>query len=568
MFEMSKAYTIGAGISSLAAAYYLIQNGWSGKDITIIGLDTHGANDGNHVTAYEDEYQKGRLANSKGFLAIGGRMLNEETYEDLWDMFRGIPSLDHPGESVTDEILNFDHAHPTNDVSRLMDKDGIIDTYSMGFSNQDRELLVKLTAIPDDQEETLDDVDIQTWFKDDPDFFTTNFWYMWQTTFAFQKTSSAAELRRYMHRMILEFSRINTLAGVTRTPYNQYESLILPARKYLQDQGVQFVNRVRIDDLDFADTPMRDEIIVTGIEGVNVETNEPIHIEVNEGDLVFDTNGSITDCTTLGDLDTPITENMNPAPSAALWRKVADRFYNVGNPDKFFGDRSQSEWQSFTVTTTNHLLVNEIKEITRQAPGNALQTWIDSTPLLSIVVHHQPHFHAQKPNETVLWGYVLYPRRKGDYVDKPFIEMTGREMLLELIGHLNAMDKRAVKIGDKTDEIMASVENVIPAYMPYVDALFNNRSKKDRPHVVPAGSHNLAFLGQFTEMKTQMTFTEMMSVRSAHIAVNKFLGLPDDDLPKLNHYDKDPKVLAKAAHTMVRKHHDYSKVANPFTKTK
>ena len=39
---------------------------------------------------------------------------------------------------------------------------------------------------------------------------------MWQTTFAFKKQSSAAELRRYMNRMILEFSRINTLEGVTR----------------------------------------------------------------------------------------------------------------------------------------------------------------------------------------------------------------------------------------------------------------------------------------------------------------------------------------------------------------
>ena len=59
---------------------------------------------------------------------------------------------------------------------------------------------------------------------------------------------------------------------------------------------------------------------------------------------------------------------------------------------------------------------------------------------MSIVVHHQPHFTSQKPNETVLWGYFLYPRRHGEIIDKPYIEMTGKEMLQELIGQLSKVD--------------------------------------------------------------------------------------------------------------------------------
>ena len=98
----------------------------------------------------------------------------------------------------------------------------------MQFDNKDRFLLTKLLATP---EEKLDNLTIEDWFKDDPHFFTTNFWYMWQTTFAFQKWSSLFEFRRYMNRMMLEFSRIETLEGVTRTPYNQYESLILPLKE-------------------------------------------------------------------------------------------------------------------------------------------------------------------------------------------------------------------------------------------------------------------------------------------------------------------------------------------------
>ena len=37
---------------------------------------------------------------------------------------------------------------------------------------------------------------------------------------------------------------------------------------------------------------------------------------------------------------------------------------------------------SFTVTTSDHSLINEISRLTRQLPGNALNTFVDSTPLI------------------------------------------------------------------------------------------------------------------------------------------------------------------------------------------
>ena len=48
---------IGAGIGNLAAAVYLIRDGgWRGDQITILGLETHGANDGAAVKEFEGEY--------------------------------------------------------------------------------------------------------------------------------------------------------------------------------------------------------------------------------------------------------------------------------------------------------------------------------------------------------------------------------------------------------------------------------------------------------------------------------------------------------------------------------
>jgi oleate hydratase len=556
-----KAYLIGAGIGSLSAAVYLIRDGhWDGSQITILGLEDHGANDGNRVAAYETEYGHKALSNKAGFLNRGGRMLNEETYENLWDVLGSIPSLTSPGKTLTQEILDFDHAHPTKDIGRLMDTRGPrtrgdADDYShMQFSKADRVLLTKLMTLPESRESRLDDLSIEEWFASSPHFFTTNFWRMWETTFAFLRNNSAMELRRYMNRMILEFSRINTLEGVTRTPYNQYESIIVPMRAWLEGKGVEFVGNRKVTEFVFADDdPLRDRITVIGLKYEQVDKdNQPGLIDVNEGDLVFCTNGSITDSTSLGDLDTAIVEDERYAPSAALWKQATEHFYGLGKPDKFFADRTQSEWTSFTVTTNNHLLVNEISAITRQLPGNALNTFVDSNAVVSLVIHHQPHFAAQQPNETVFWGYSLYPRRTGDVVKKPFIEMTGREMLTETLGQLERVDTRAVKISAKTEEIWDSIVNVVPAHMPYASALFARRAKGDRPEVVPANSVNLAFISQFVEMPFDMVFTEQYSVRAAQIAVYHFLGIPSERLTTLHHYEKDPRVLAKAALTMLR----------------
>jgi oleate hydratase len=261
---------------------------------------------------------------------------------------------------------------------------------------------------------------------------------------------------------------------------------------------------------------------------------------------------SITDSTSIGDLDTPVHEDLRYAPSAALWRRATEHFPTLGQPDKFFDDRSQSEWLSYTITTDNHDLLDQIARITTQAPGNALNTWIDSDALLSIVVHHQPHYHAQKPNESVLLGCCLCPRREGDFVKKPFIEMTGKEMLEETPGHLAAVDTATDNIADHTQEIMASIVNVVAVHMPYASALFNCGAVGDRPLVVPKRSRNLAFVSQFAEMPFDMVFTEQCSVRCAQIAVYHFLGIPESRFTQLRHDEKSPGVLARAAVTMFR----------------
>ena len=561
--QKKKGIMIGAGLSNMAAAVYLIQEGkWSGDQITFYALDNYGSNDGSPTQDVKDDYwnKNHPMENQKGYIARGGRMLNYRTYVDLMDLLDRVPSMTEPCLTAAEDTRQFDAAHPTYDKARLLTGgQGIVDGGKLGLNNKSRKLLTQLIMMPDSQEEKLDNITIADYFKDNTEFFESNFWFMWETTFAFRTRSSAQELRRYMHQMIYEFTQIEHLVGVNRTRYNQYESIMKPLINYLEKEGCHIVLNRRVVDWKFKDSKMQDEITVTGLHMVNTKTDENEFVPVDNDTAVIFTNGSITDSATLGDFNTPAAENMDYGAASSLWKKASDHFYNLGNPDKFFADRDASEWVSFTLTTKNHLFLNEIARITTQEPGNALNSFISTEPVtplgqkdvtMSIVVHHQPHFTSQKPNETVLWGYFLYPRRHGEIIDKPYIEMTGKEMLQELIGQLSKVDPGPINISDKEEEIMDSVINCIPVYMPYASALFNNRAKSDRPKVIPKHSTNLALTGEFVEQPYQMIFTENSAVRSGEIAAFHFAGIPMSRLVKTPRYDKDVKTLLRAAKKM------------------
>ena len=523
-YEGKNAYFVGGGLGSMAGAAYLIRDcKFPAEQITIY--------EGMHILGGSND---GIGTPEGGFVCRGGRMLNEETYENFWELFGSIPSLNNPDRSVTEEILNFDHAHPTHAKARLVDKDGnILDVKSMGFTQEERMALLKLMNTPEDK---LDDMTIEQWFADMPHFFTTNFWYMWQTTFAFQKWSSLFEFRRYMNRMIFEFPRIETLEGVTRTPYNQYESVILPLKAYLETNGVRFETGRTVADIDFAPGE--------ALTATALHFSEGCAVDLREGDVCIMTNACMTDSATLGSLHAPAPAPERKPVSAELWAKVAAKRPGLGNPEPFFGNVNESNWESFTVTCKGNRLLKMIENYSGNIPGSgALMTFKDSSWRMSIVVAAQPHFKAQDPDTTIFWGYGLYTDHVGDYVKKPMRDCTGAEILKELLHQLHWEEHQ--------EEIMADVVNVIPCMMPYVDAQFQPRAMADRPPVVPQGSTNFAMVSQFVEIPEDMVFTEEYSVRAARIAVYTLFDIPKKICP-VTPYNKALKVLLNAALTMYR----------------
>ena len=515
-----KAYLVGGGLATLAAAAYLIRDcRFPANQITVY--------EGMHILGGSND---GIGTPEQGFVCRGGRMLNEETYENFWELFGSIPSLRQPGRSVTEEILEFDHAHPTCAKARLVDKDGnILDVKSMGFNQADRMALLKLLMT---DEKKLDNLTIQDWFKETPHIFETNFWYMWQTTFAFQKYSSLFEFRRYMNRMIFEFSRIETLEGVTRTPLNQYDSVIRPLETYLRKAGVNFRENCEVTDIDFADGPgitvktlyLKKKVESTDDSGE--ESDAPAgpsyvteEVQLNKSDICIMTNACMTDSATLGSLYKPAPAPEKKPISGELWAKVAGKKPGLGNPEPFFTKPEETNWLSFTVTCKGDDILKTIENFTGNVPGSgALMTFKDSSWLMSSVVAAQPHFVNQPADQTIFWGYGLHTEAIGDYVKKPMKDCTGQELLNEYLHHLHIPE-------DRIAELMKTVINVIPCYMPYVDAQFEPRKMSDRPPVIPAGSTNFAMVSQFVEIPEDMVFTEEYSVRAARI------GCKEKDLP-------------------------------------
>lgn len=209
---------------------------------------------------------------------------------------------------------------------------------------------------------------------------------MWVTTFAFQPWHSAVELKRYLHRLMMEFTRIETLAGVKRTVYNQYDSLVVPLQRWLTDKGVHLVPDCRVTDIDHSIE--HGQFVVTAIHALHAAQEQTT--VVNTGDLVFFQNGSMTDASSLGSMTAaPRTVTKNDSGGWVPWEKLARGRTDFGNPAAFTSCIAQSCWELFSVTLRNPAFFDRMQEFSGNEAGTGgLVTFKDSKWLMSIVPAH------------------------------------------------------------------------------------------------------------------------------------------------------------------------------------
>ncbi|MET9608514.1 oleate hydratase [Streptomyces sp. NPDC006512] len=522
---MAKAYLVGSGIAALSAAAFLIRDGgFAGSDIVL--LEEQDREGGSLDAAGSPE---------TGYTMRGGRMF-ELHFECTYDLLRSIPSLDDPSKSVTADTFAFHEDFAWDDRARLVDAEGrIVDAHAMGFSERDRLELVRCAATPERQ---LDGKRITDCFSEG--FFRTNFWWMWCTTFAFEPWHSAVEFRRYLNRFVHLFKTFDTMSGIYRTRFNQFDSIVRPVLKWLTDQGVTVRLGTRVTDLTLAG--QEGELTVTALSVTRAGRVE--EIPVGADDLVMVTNGSMTAGSALGSTHAaPVPDPSATGGSWKLWETLAAKRPGLGNPKVFDSSPADSCWGSFTVTTQDPTFFKLMEDFSGSEAGKGgLITFKDSAWLLTIVLNHQPHFRDQPDDTFVWWGYGLFPDRVGDYVKKPMRDCSGREILDEVLHHLRF--EQAPRILDSAI--------VIPALMPYITSQFLVRSHGDRPRVVPEGSTNLAFIGQYAEVPDDVVFTVEYSVRTAWTAVADLLHL-DERPPPVFKGRHSPKVLVEALETLHRR---------------
>ncbi|CAN5586292.1 hypothetical protein BH10PSE18_BH10PSE18_51560 [soil metagenome] len=298
-----KAHLIGGGIASLAAAAILIRDG----DLL-----------GRNITIYEElDRLGGSLDGSgdarNGYMVRGGRMI-ESKYLCTYDLFSSVPTLDGK-QTVTQEIFEWNEIIKTGSKSRLVRAGHKIDAPEFGLSEKHILTIEKLAIEP---EAMLGDSRISDHF--DEAFFRTNFWFMWCTTFAFQPWHSAIELKRYFLRFTHMVAGFNELRGIMRTVYNQYDSLVLPLRKWLDERGVVFELGTRVTDVVFM--PRGDKTAVTAIDVQ--KAGQGARIEVAAHDVVIATLGSMTEGASIGGMDTAPTLNDKREGGAwTLWETIA-----------------------------------------------------------------------------------------------------------------------------------------------------------------------------------------------------------------------------------------------------
>jgi oleate hydratase len=510
-------YLVGGGIASLAAAAFFIRDG----DIP-----------GHKITIIEESPKIGGSLDAAGnavdgYVMRGGRML-ESKYLCTYDLFSSIPTLDER-MTVTQEIFAWNETMKTSSKSRLFRGGHRIDAPRFGLSEKQILTIERLGIEP---ERMLGRSSISDHF--DASFFQTDFWLMWCTTFAFQPWHSAVEFKRYLLRFTHMVSGFNTLSGIMRTVYNQYDSMVRPLEKWLQQRGVKFRLNTRVTALDLHHD--KDGCTVRGIHCEEDELGEDI--KVNAGDKVLVTLGSMTEASSLGSMDQPAPLRGQPdGGSWALWEAISAFQPHFGRPSNFTGRIAESKWMSFTTTLHDPTFFDRIRDLTGNVPGEGgLISFPESRWLASIVLPHQPHFIGQPKDLNVFWGYGLFVDKTGDFVKKPMSAASGREIMTEILGHLR-LEADAGRILETC--------TCIPCMMPFITSQFLCRAKGDRPQVVPEGSKNLAFIGQFCELPDDVVFTVEYSIRSAQTAVYSLLSL-NRTPPPVYKGQYDPRVLLEA----------------------
>jgi oleate hydratase len=505
--EHKRAHIIGGGIAGLAAAAFLVDDAHMPaanvtiyEKLPIIGGSMDGAGDAEH-----------------GYVCRGEREL-EAWMECLWYLCGKVPSIQTPGRTILDETHEANDKEPIYSHHRLMHKQGQhYPATGPQMSRADVKALNRLLLMP---ESDLEGRTIAECFG--PKFEKSVFWYCFSSMLAFSPWHSAIEFKRYVERFMIYAPGLTHLQGILHTEYNEFDSIIKPILVWLQALGVQFKTNTTIQDLQILD-----EAGETVVNGMTIRDEAGVReVSLTRDDLVFFTNGSMTQNASLADTHTVGSFDFIGDPGCfSVWQKLADHDPRFGDPATFIADVEKTNWISFFVTLKDgHRLFDHMEKKTRdKAPCGGGITVVDSAWKASFVLYGNHYYPDQPEGVDVLFAYGQRSDVPGDSIKKPMRDCTGAEMFAEMLYHCGLAPEDI----DRT----VAASYVSTAYMPYITSQFMPRKVADRPKVIPDGCVNLAFIGQYVELPGDVVFTVETSVRTAMMAVWGLTGLDKPIVP-------------------------------------
>lgn len=538
--EKKSAYIIGTGLAGLSAAFYLLRDGqMKGEHIHLLEkLELAGGS------------CDGRKDITKGFYMRGGREMDNH-FECMWDMFRDVPSIETPNVSVLDEYYWLNKHDPNYSLCRASINRGQ-DAHTDKQFKLDKKSALALSKLFMTPEKDLEDKKISDVLPES--FWSTNFWLYWQTMFAFQKWSSALEMKRYLCRYVHHIDGLPDFSALRFTKYNQYESMILPLTKYLESHGVKIEYGVDVKNVVIEEKSGKK----VAKQIIFVRDGKTQTIDLIEDDLVFITNGCCTDTSCYGDQThaPDLSKIKNGAgESWDLWKNIAKQATHgeYGNPDKFCSNVDATNWMSATIATSDEEIIQKIIGVCKRDPRSGkvttggIVTVKDSTEnwYLSWTINRQPQFKSQDKNMVLVWVYSLNTNRPGNYVKKAMRDCTGEEVAQEWLYHIGVSE-------DKIKDYAKNRCNTTTCFMPYINAFFQQRKEEDRPLVVPHGAVNFAFVGQFAETPRDTIFTTEYSIRTGMEAVYTLLNV-DRAVPEVWGSKYDVRELLRAAYYAIDK---------------
>ena len=299
------------------------------------------------------------------------------------------------------------------------------------------------------------------------DFFKSNFWVYWLSMFAIGPWHGALEMKLYMNRFVQHIGGMADLSTIKFTRLNQYDSLILPLVKWLEQQGVTIVYDTKVTNVVFDIT--RNARSLAGSSGSRAESAE-------DSTSPRTTSSSLPTAprskTPRGGTTTPRPSGTGTSRRAASGRCGATsppRTPPSVGPTSSVPTPTRPAMCRHASVTLDDKIPPYIERICKRETSShdgkpitgGLVTVRDSNWMFSWNVERNPHFRNHPKGQLMLHFYGQYSLdRPGNYVKKALKECTGEEIAQEWLYHLGVPEDQIEPAGGQVGD-RASVHDAL-----------------------------------------------------------------------------------------------------------